>query len=81
LKLPINVPFAPMETCPCSRSSGDEWQYEPKWDGFSCLFSKDEVKKFFGIRTIFAPSPADCKKTAQRILMSLFQRRSMNSGG
>ena len=20
---------------------GDEWQYEPKWDGFRCLLSRD----------------------------------------
>jgi len=27
----------PVDTIP----SGSEWQYEPKWDGFSCLVFKD----------------------------------------
>jgi ATP-dependent DNA ligase len=22
-------------------SRGSEWQYEPKWDGFRCLLSRD----------------------------------------
>ncbi len=42
MRLPITPPYPPMET----RSSetiptGDEWQYEPKWDGFRCLVFRD----------------------------------------
>src|ERR671934_267113 len=38
LPLPLPIPYPPME----ARSSGeiptgDQWQYEPKWDGFRCL--------------------------------------------
>ena len=42
MALPLAVDYAPMEaklvdTLP----DGDEWQYEPKWDGFRCLAFKD----------------------------------------
>lgn len=42
MSLPIRPPFAPMEaelvgTIPV----GDEWQYEPKWDGFRCVVFRD----------------------------------------
>jgi ATP-dependent DNA ligase len=42
MKLPINIPFLPMEaknvgTIP----SGPGWQYEPKWDGFRCVAFRD----------------------------------------
>jgi ATP-dependent DNA ligase len=45
MPLPIRPPFAPMEaqlvdTIP----EGDDWQYEPKWDGFRCLAFRDGEK-------------------------------------
>jgi ATP-dependent DNA ligase len=47
MSLPIKPPFPPME----SRSVddipvGDNWQYEPKWDGFRCLAFRDGDKVF-----------------------------------
>jgi ATP-dependent DNA ligase len=42
LKLPIRIPYAPMEASVASQIPvGDEWQYEPKWDGFRCLAFRD----------------------------------------
>jgi ATP-dependent DNA ligase len=38
--MPVEVrpPLPPMEALPVSSiPEGDEWQYEPKWDGFRCL--------------------------------------------
>jgi ATP-dependent DNA ligase len=45
MALPIRPPFPPMEsrlvdTIP----AGDNWQYEPKWDGFRCLAFRDGAK-------------------------------------
>lgn len=42
MNLPLAPPFPPME----ARSApelprGEEWQYEPKWDGFRCLAFRD----------------------------------------
>src|SRR5216117_2641656 len=42
MRLPIKPPYPPMEaklvdTIP----TGDNWQYEPKWDGFRCLAFRD----------------------------------------
>jgi len=38
MKLPISIPFAPMEAKIADEIPiGAEWQYEPKWDGFRCL--------------------------------------------
>ena len=42
MSLPLRMPYAPME----ARSvdvvpSGEQWQYEPKWDGFRCLAFRD----------------------------------------
>src|SRR5947207_3001494 len=42
MKLPIKPPYPPMEaklveTIP----QGENWQYEPKWDGFRCLAFRD----------------------------------------
>ena len=40
--LPIRPPYLPMEaTTVDDIPSGDEWQYEPKWDGFRCLVFRD----------------------------------------
>jgi ATP-dependent DNA ligase len=47
MTLPIQPPFAPMEALLVDKiPTGDNWQYEPKWDGFRCLAfrDRDEVK-------------------------------------
>lgn len=42
LKLPVRPPFAPMEARTTAEiPEGNEWVYEPKWDGFRCLAFKD----------------------------------------
>ena len=41
MKLPIPVTYAPMEAKSVANlPTGDEWQYEPKWDGFRCVAFK-----------------------------------------
>lgn len=38
IALPIQSPFPPMEAKPVTElPKGDNWTYEPKWDGFRCL--------------------------------------------
>jgi ATP-dependent DNA ligase len=38
MKLPIPVSYPPMEALRTAKLPSDnEWQYEPKWDGFRCL--------------------------------------------
>ena len=42
MKLPLKPPFPPMEAkLVGSIPAGDEYQYEPKWDGFRCLVFRD----------------------------------------
>lgn len=42
MNLPIEPPFAPMEALSVDEiPEGDDWQYEPKWDGFRCLAFRD----------------------------------------
>lgn len=42
MNLPIKPPFPPMEALSVETiPEGDEWQYEPKWDGFRCLAFRD----------------------------------------
>lgn len=42
MTLPIKAPFAPMEALLVSEiPSGEQWEYEPKWDGFRCLAYRD----------------------------------------
>lgn len=42
MKLPLRAPFPPMEASVAEEiPAGDEWQYEPKWDGFRCLAFRD----------------------------------------
>lgn len=46
IRLPIRPPYPPMEAKAVDEiPRGDNWQYEPKWDGFRCLaFRKgDEI--------------------------------------
>lgn len=38
LSLPVPIPILPMEaTRATALPDGDQWQFEPKWDGFRCL--------------------------------------------
>ncbi len=38
MKLPIAIPFLPMEAKIAAEIPiGSDWEYEPKWDGFRCL--------------------------------------------
>jgi ATP-dependent DNA ligase len=40
--LPLRPPVAPMETRQVERiPEGEDWTYEPKWDGFRCLAFRD----------------------------------------
>jgi hypothetical protein len=42
MKLPIKIPFAPMEALLVEEiPESKDWQYEPKWDGFRCLAFRD----------------------------------------
>lgn len=45
MALPIPLEYAPMEaTLRAKLPEGDEWVYEPKWDGFRCLAFRDGAK-------------------------------------
>ena len=42
MNLPIEPPYAPMEAEAVeSLPEGEQWAYEPKWDGFRCLAFRD----------------------------------------
>ena len=42
MTLPIPKSYAPMEALLIDElPAGEEWQYEPKWDGFRCLVHRD----------------------------------------
>jgi ATP-dependent DNA ligase len=42
MALPIRLPFLPMEALSVPTiPEGDDWQYEPKWDGFRCIVFRD----------------------------------------
>ena len=42
MTLPLRRSYAPMEAVLVDElPSGDEWQFEPKWDGFRCLAFRD----------------------------------------
>jgi ATP-dependent DNA ligase len=42
VKLPVEPGYEPMEARVVAElPEGDEWQYEPKWDGFRCLAFRD----------------------------------------
>jgi ATP-dependent DNA ligase len=42
MPLPIKPPFPPMEALSVEKiPEGEDWQYEPKWDGFRCLAFRD----------------------------------------
>jgi ATP-dependent DNA ligase len=39
---PLKQPYLPMEAKSAEKlPSGDDWQYEPKWDGFRCVAFRD----------------------------------------
>jgi len=45
MTLPIHPPFLPMEALLVSEiPAGENWEYEPKWDGFRCLAFRDGAK-------------------------------------
>src|SRR5687768_7768950 len=45
MTLPLKVPFLPMEALSVDTiPEGDNWQYEPKWDGFRCIAFRDGAK-------------------------------------
>jgi ATP-dependent DNA ligase len=45
MSLPLLRPFSPMEALSVAQiPSGEQWQYEPKWDGFRCLAFRDGTK-------------------------------------
>src|SRR5215210_841143 len=42
MSLELEPPFPPMDALSVDEiPTGDEWQYEPKWDGFRCLAFRD----------------------------------------
>jgi ATP-dependent DNA ligase len=42
MNLPIKPPLPPMEAKSVDEiPAGDDWQYEPKWDGFRCIAFRD----------------------------------------
>ena len=45
MSLPIESPFAPMDALLTDEiPRGEEWEYEPKWDGFRCLVFREGNK-------------------------------------
>ena len=45
MKLPIKPPYPPMDALLVSEiPAGENWEYEPKWDGFRCLAFRDGKK-------------------------------------
>ena len=45
MTLPLKQPYLPMEAKSIEQlPAGDNWQYEPKWDGFRCIAFRDGNK-------------------------------------
>src|SRR5690349_358541 len=45
MSLPISYKYPPMEALAVDElPEGDEWEYEPKWDGFRCVAFRDGAK-------------------------------------
>src|SRR5438309_6399624 len=45
MRLEVKSPLPPMEALSVDEiPTGDEWQYEPKWDGFRCIVFRDGPK-------------------------------------
>ena len=42
MRLPFDPPLEPMLAAPLAGlPEGDDWAYEPKWDGFRCIVFRD----------------------------------------
>jgi ATP-dependent DNA ligase len=42
MSIPLKQPYLPMEAKSAEKlPAGDNWQYEPKWDGFRCIAFRD----------------------------------------
>lgn len=42
MRLPVLPPLPPMDALAVDELPvGNDWQYEPKWDGFRCLVFRD----------------------------------------
>jgi len=42
MQLELRSPLPPMEALSVNHiPEGEEWQYEPKWDGFRCVAFRD----------------------------------------
>ncbi len=51
MNLPVNPPVAPMLAKPVSGlPAGDDYSYEPKWDGFRCIVFRDGDEIVLGSR-------------------------------
>src|SRR5947208_16821124 len=47
MSVALKSPLPPMEARSVDEIPiGDEWQYEPKWDGFRCIAFRDGAKVF-----------------------------------
>ncbi|MFN2516295.1 MAG: ATP-dependent DNA ligase [Pyrinomonadaceae bacterium] len=45
MTLPIKPPYPPMEALLVNEiPAGENWEYEPKWDGFRCIAFRDDKK-------------------------------------
>src|SRR5437762_9763169 len=45
MRLEVKLPLPPMEALSVDEiPTGDEWEYEPKWDGFRCIAFRDGDK-------------------------------------
>src|SRR5438067_96392 len=45
MPLSLHPPLPPMEALSVDRiPAGEDWEYEPKWDGFRCLAFRDRKK-------------------------------------
>src|SRR5581483_2793170 len=69
----LKPPLPPMEARSVDEiPAGDEWQYEPKWDGFRCLAFRDGEKVFLQSKNgqplarYFPDAAADVEKVKQR---------------
>ena len=51
LELAVRPPYPPMEALAVAAlAPGDDWLFEPKWDGFRCLAFRDGDRAFWGRR-------------------------------
>jgi ATP-dependent DNA ligase len=77
VNLPFQPPIAPMEARHiASLPDGDEWSYEPKWDGFRAIFFRDGSDVYISSRgelpfSRYFPELVDAIKTlsARRVVL------------